>query len=135
MEPAHAAERDSEIGQRTALTASIAKLANLFRSQSKKVVLGAGDTFRAAAVEQLTIWADRLGVEIVKGEKTSAAVAEAVRALLARCGKVPVVVKKDRPGQLGNRLQMALTTGLLSTVSAKPGISARARCTNNCTAA
>jgi fused signal recognition particle receptor len=48
-------------------TTSIAKLANLFRSQNKKVVLGAGDTFRAAAVEQLTIWADRLGVEIVKG--------------------------------------------------------------------
>jgi fused signal recognition particle receptor len=48
-------------------TTSIAKLANLFRSQGKKVVLGAGDTFRAAAVEQLSIWADRLGVEIIKG--------------------------------------------------------------------
>jgi fused signal recognition particle receptor len=48
-------------------TTSIAKLANLFRSQGKTVVLGAGDTFRAAAVEQLTIWADRLGVEIVMG--------------------------------------------------------------------
>src|SRR5204863_671572 len=47
-------------------------------------------------------------VEIVKGEKTSEAVAEAVRGLLAACGKTPVVVKKDRPGQLGNRLQMAL---------------------------
>ena len=48
-------------------TTSIAKLAHLFRSQGKKVVLGAGDTFRAAAVEQLTIWADRLGALIVKG--------------------------------------------------------------------
>lgn len=48
-------------------TTSIAKLAHMFRAQGKKVVLGAGDTFRAAAVEQLTIWADRLGVEIVKG--------------------------------------------------------------------
>jgi 3-hydroxybutyryl-CoA dehydrogenase len=47
-------------------------------------------------------------VEIVKGEKTSGEIAEAVRRLLADCGKVPVVVKKDRPGQLGNRLQMAL---------------------------
>jgi 3-hydroxybutyryl-CoA dehydrogenase len=47
-------------------------------------------------------------VEIVRGEKTSAAVAEDVRALLTRCGKTPVIVKKDRPGQLGNRLQMAL---------------------------
>jgi 3-hydroxybutyryl-CoA dehydrogenase len=47
-------------------------------------------------------------VEIVKGEKTAAHVADSVRALLAACGKTPVVVKKDRPGQLGNRLQMAL---------------------------
>ncbi len=47
-------------------------------------------------------------VEIVKGEKTSHEIALAVRDLLARCGKTPVMVKKDRPGQLGNRLQMAL---------------------------
>jgi 3-hydroxybutyryl-CoA dehydrogenase len=47
-------------------------------------------------------------VEIVLGEKTSQPVAQAVRELLLACGKVPVVVKKDRPGQLGNRLQMAL---------------------------
>jgi 3-hydroxybutyryl-CoA dehydrogenase len=47
-------------------------------------------------------------VEVVKGEKTSGEVAEAVRELLAHCGKSPVVVKKDTPGQLGNRLQMAL---------------------------
>ena len=47
-------------------------------------------------------------VEIVKGERTSDAAASAVRALLAACGKVPVLVKKDRPGQLGNRMQMAL---------------------------
>lgn len=49
-------------------TTSIAKLTQLFKSQGKSVVLGAGDTFRAAAVEQLTIWAGRLGAEIVKGE-------------------------------------------------------------------
>ncbi len=47
-------------------------------------------------------------VEIVKGEKTSDDAAQAVRALLAGCGKTPVIVNKDRPGQLGNRLQMAL---------------------------
>jgi len=47
-------------------------------------------------------------VEIVKGEKTAAHVAEAVHGLLAACGKTPVIVRKDRPGQLGNRLQMAL---------------------------
>jgi 3-hydroxybutyryl-CoA dehydrogenase len=47
-------------------------------------------------------------VEIVKGEKTSEENARSVYDLLVRCGKTPVVVKKDRPGQLGNRLQMAL---------------------------
>lgn len=49
-------------------TTSIAKLARLFVRDGKRVVLGAGDTFRAAAVEQLTTWAGRLGAEIVRGE-------------------------------------------------------------------
>jgi fused signal recognition particle receptor len=47
-------------------TTSIAKLAAMLKAQGKSVVLGAGDTFRAAAVEQLTIWAERLGADIVK---------------------------------------------------------------------
>ncbi len=47
-------------------------------------------------------------VEVVKGEKTDPGVAIAVVDLLRRCGKTPVLVKKDTPGQLGNRLQMAL---------------------------
>ncbi|MBZ5728809.1 MAG: 3-hydroxyacyl-CoA dehydrogenase family protein [Acidobacteriia bacterium] len=47
-------------------------------------------------------------VEIVLGERTSLEAARAVHALLTACGKTPVLVKKDRPGQLGNRLQMAL---------------------------
>ncbi|MFO0869419.1 MAG: signal recognition particle-docking protein FtsY [Pirellulales bacterium] len=49
-------------------TTSIAKLAALFRREGKRVVLGAGDTFRAAAIEQLTIWANRVGADIVKGD-------------------------------------------------------------------
>ena len=52
-------------------TTSIAKLASQFRSEGKSVVLGAADTFRAAAVEQLTVWAGRLGVEIVTGPQGS----------------------------------------------------------------
>ena len=48
-------------------TTSIAKLAAMFQADGKRVVLGAADTFRAAAVEQLTIWAQRLGAEIVTG--------------------------------------------------------------------
>ncbi len=50
-------------------TTSIAKLAWMFRQDGKTVVLGAADTFRAAAVEQLTVWADRLGVEITTGRQ------------------------------------------------------------------
>lgn len=49
-------------------TTSIAKLARRFTRDGKRVVLGAGDTFRAAAVEQLAMWAGRLGAEIVRGE-------------------------------------------------------------------
>ncbi len=48
-------------------TTSIGKLANFLHSEGRRVVLGAGDTFRAAAVEQLTVWAGRIGCEIVTG--------------------------------------------------------------------
>jgi len=48
-------------------TTTIAKLAHRYIKQGKKVLLVAGDTFRAGATEQLTVWADRLGIEIVKG--------------------------------------------------------------------
>jgi fused signal recognition particle receptor len=50
-------------------TTSIAKLANRFTKQGKRVVLGAGDTFRAAAVEQLAMWASRIGAEIVRSDQ------------------------------------------------------------------
>ena len=49
-------------------TTSIAKLAQRFTREGKRVLLGAGDTFRAAAVEQLAMWAGRLGAEIVRGD-------------------------------------------------------------------
>ncbi len=52
----------------TGKTTSIAKLAHTFRQQGKSVLLAAGDTFRAAAVEQLGIWSDRLGIEMVRGK-------------------------------------------------------------------
>ena len=52
-------------------TTSIAKLGQMFLADGKKVILGAADTFRAAAVAQLTVWADRLGCEIVTGASGS----------------------------------------------------------------
>ena len=65
----------------TGKTTTIAKLAQLFQSQGKKVLLGAGDTFRAAAVEQLTIWSDRIGVPIVTGPPGSHPASVAYRAV------------------------------------------------------
>jgi fused signal recognition particle receptor len=62
-------------------TTSIAKLAHLLRGQQKQVVLGAADTFRAAAVEQLAIWAERSGVEIVTGPQGSNPTSVAYRAV------------------------------------------------------
>lgn len=68
-------------------TTSVAKLAHYFRSQGKKVLLGACDTFRAAAVEQLSIWAQRIEVPIVKhaqGADPGAVAYDACEAALAR---------------------------------------------------
>ena len=62
-------------------TTSIAKLANRFVQSGRRVVLGAGDTFRAAAVEQLTMWAGRIGAEIVRGEPGSDPASVAHRAV------------------------------------------------------
>lgn len=55
----------------TGKTTSIAKLTNMMHALGNKIVLGAADTFRAAAVDQLTIWANRLNVEIVTGKPNS----------------------------------------------------------------
>ena len=81
-------------------TTSIAKLAHHFAAQGKKVILGAGDTFRAAAVEQLTVWAGRIGCEIVKHGQDAdpAAVAfDAVEAAVARKADVLII---DTAGRL-----------------------------------
>jgi fused signal recognition particle receptor len=62
-------------------TTSIAKLAHRFVSHGNRVVLGAGDTFRAAAVEQLSMWAGRIGAEIIRGEPGSDPASVAHRAV------------------------------------------------------
>jgi fused signal recognition particle receptor len=81
-------------------TTSIAKLAHLFKSQGKSVVLGAGDTFRAAAVEQLTFWADRLGVQIVRGEPGSDPASVAHKAVAAALESNTDVCIVDTAGRL-----------------------------------
>jgi fused signal recognition particle receptor len=62
-------------------TTSIAKLARMFADDGKSVLLGAGDTFRAAAVEQLSVWADRIGVQIVTGDPGAHPASVAYRAV------------------------------------------------------
>jgi len=81
-------------------TTSIAKLTRLLTSQGKKVVLGAADTFRAAAVEQLTIWAQRLGAEIVTGPQNSDPASVAHRAVAAAIEHNADVCIIDTAGRL-----------------------------------
>ncbi len=81
-------------------TTSIAKLAHMFRAQGKHVVLGAGDTFRAAAVEQLTIWAKRLGAEIVTGDAGSDPASVAHRAVTTAVEQGADVCIIDTAGRL-----------------------------------
>jgi fused signal recognition particle receptor len=87
-------------------TTTIGKLASKLKAQGKKVVLGAADTFRAAAVEQLQIWADRAGVEIVRQEMGSdpASVAyDTVRSAVAKGADVALI---DTAGRLHNRVDL-----------------------------
>src|SRR5262245_42234171 len=81
-------------------TTSIAKLAHQFKSEGKKVIVGAGDTFRAAAVEQLTIWADRLGVEIIKAGQGGDPAAVAHRAVAAAIEASADICIIDTAGRL-----------------------------------
>lgn len=81
-------------------TTSIAKLATWLRKQNKTVLLGAGDTFRAAAIEQLDRWAQRIGAEIVKGQPgsdPSAVAHDACTAAVARKTDVAII---DTAGRL-----------------------------------
>ncbi len=68
-------------------TTSIGKIANLYKQQGKKVLLAAGDTFRAAAIDQLEIWAERVGVEVIaqkEGSDPAAVIFDAVVAAKSR---------------------------------------------------
>mgnify|MGYP002561340387 CR=1 FL=1 len=87
-------------------TTTIGKLANFLRLQGKKVILGAADTFRAAAVDQLDIWAERAGVEIVKqamGSDPASVAFDTVKAAVARGADVAII---DTAGRLHNRIDL-----------------------------
>ena len=87
-------------------TTTIGKLASRLKSEGKKVILGAADTFRAAAVDQLTIWAERAGVDIVKqgmGADPASVAYDTVRSAVAKDADVVLI---DTAGRLHNRVDL-----------------------------
>jgi fused signal recognition particle receptor len=87
-------------------TTSIGKIAHKLKTEGKKVLLAAGDTFRAGAIEQLEVWGDRVGVETIKqgeGSDPAAVMYDAVQAAKAR--KVDVLLC-DTAGRLQNKVNL-----------------------------
>ena len=87
-------------------TTTIGKLAYQFKKQGKKVVLGAADTFRAAAVDQLDIWAKKVGVDIVKQEMGSDPASVCFDTLQSACASQADIVIIDTAGRLHNKVNL-----------------------------
>jgi fused signal recognition particle receptor len=87
-------------------TTSIAKLANILRMNNKKVILGAADTFRAAAIEQLETWAHRANVEIVKGAPKCDPAAVAFDTVQAAKSRKCDVALIDTAGRLHSKIPL-----------------------------
>ena len=87
-------------------TTTIGKLAHQFKQAGKKVVLGAADTFRAAAVDQLVIWSERVGVDIVKQEMGSDPASVAFDTVQSAKNKGADVVIIDTAGRLHNKVNL-----------------------------
>lgn len=92
-------------------TTSIAKLANIFRMSGKKVLVGAADTFRAAAIEQLETWAIRAEVDIVKGAPKSDPAAVAFDAVQAAKSRKCDLVLIDTAGRLHSKIPLMQELG------------------------
>lgn len=100
-------------------TTTIAKLAHYYKENGKSVVIAAGDTFRAAASEQLTIWAERTGVPIVKhqeGADPAAVVYDAISSALARNADIVII---DTAGRLHTKTNLMEELKKIGRVSTK----------------
>ena len=84
-------------------TTSVGKIANMYKQQGKNVVIAAADTFRAAAIEQLEVWADRADVRIIKQQEGSDPAAVVYDAINACKGKYVDVLICDTAGRLHNK--------------------------------
>ncbi len=100
-------------------TTTIAKLAHYYKEEGKKVVIAAGDTFRAAASEQLSIWADRIDVPIVKhqeGADPAAVVYDAVASAVAKNADVVII---DTAGRLHTKVNLMEELKKIGRVASK----------------
>lgn len=100
-------------------TTTIGKLAYHFSKAGKSVLLGAADTFRAAAIDQLAIWADRTGVQIVRQEMGSDPAAVAYDTVKSAVNKGVDVVIIDTAGRLHNKVNLMNELGKIKKVMQK----------------
>ncbi|BAU27569.1 signal recognition particle-docking protein FtsY [Aneurinibacillus soli] len=87
-------------------TTTIGKMAHMFKSQGKNVVMAAGDTFRAGAIEQLEVWGERVGVEVVKQQQGSDPAAVIYDGIQAARTKKADVLLCDTAGRLQNKVNL-----------------------------
>ena len=105
-------------------TTTIGKLAHQFKGAGKKVVLGAADTFRAAAIEQLQIWADRVGVPLVRqnmGSDPASVAFDTLQSAKAMCADVVII---DTAGRLHNKINLMNELSKIKKVMQKVYLSA-----------
>ena len=105
-------------------TTSIGKMANHYKNSGLKVVIGAADTFRAAAIDQLEIWAERVGVELIKQEMGSDPASVAYDTLESAINKNADIVLIDTAGRLHNKTNLMNELGKIKRVLQKKNIDA-----------
>jgi len=97
-------------------TTSIGKMAAKYISEGKKVILGAADTFRAAAIDQLQIWADRVGADIVKHEEGSDPASVVFDTIAAAKSRKSDIIIIDTAGRLHNKKNLMDELGKISRI-------------------
>jgi fused signal recognition particle receptor len=103
----------------TGKTTTVGKLARLYQSEGKSVIIAAADTFRAAAVEQIAIWAERAGVEIVRAKAGADPAAVLFDALSAAKARGRDVVLADTAGRLHTRANLMAELDKIRRVAAR----------------
>ena len=100
-------------------TTSIGKMSHLYKTEGKKVLVAAADTFRAAAIEQLQVWCERAGVEIIKHEEGTDAAAVVFDAIAAAKSRKSDVLICDTAGRLQNKTNLMKELEKISRIIAR----------------